>query len=77
MIKPISEDRIRIETPDLTVIAQSDCPHRKGKLRFGRVNERRGTITCPLHYSTFDLRTGEQVSGPPCGSLEVSVVQDC
>jgi nitrite reductase (NADH) small subunit len=75
MIKPVSEDQIRVETPDFTVIVQSDCPHRKGKLRFGRVSTSRGTITCPLHYSTFDLRTGAQISGPPCGPLRVSVVE--
>jgi nitrite reductase/ring-hydroxylating ferredoxin subunit len=47
------------------------CPHRGGKLIHGEVNERRRTITCPLHYSVFSLETGEQLSGPECGRLEV------
>jgi nitrite reductase/ring-hydroxylating ferredoxin subunit len=75
VIRPINEDEILVELGDIKVITQSQCPHRKGRLRFGTVNERRMTITCPLHYSTFDLRTGHQLSGPPCGTLRVSVVE--
>ncbi|MCG6969503.1 MAG: Rieske 2Fe-2S domain-containing protein [Gammaproteobacteria bacterium] len=47
------------------------CPHRRGKLQYGFVNERKKTIACPLHRSTFSLETGEQISGPPCGRLDV------
>jgi nitrite reductase (NADH) small subunit len=72
VIRPLNEDEILIEFGDTKVITQSQCPHRKGRLRFGMVNERRMTITCPLHHSTFDLRTGDQISGPPCGPLRVS-----
>jgi nitrite reductase/ring-hydroxylating ferredoxin subunit len=75
VIRLINEDEILVELGDLKVIAQSQCPHRKGRLRYGTLNERRMTITCPLHHSTFDLRTGSQLSGPPCGSLKVSVVE--
>lgn len=76
MIRQVSEDEIEIEVRPLRVRAQSECPHRKGRLRFGLVNARRLTITCPLHHSTFDLRTGTQLSGPPCGTLRVSVLAD-
>ncbi|MBC3364636.1 Rieske 2Fe-2S domain-containing protein [Pseudomonas sp. SWRI92] len=47
------------------------CPHRAGWLEHGVVNEQRKSITCPLHFSVFSLETGEQLSGPPCGRLEV------
>ncbi|WP_339532148.1 Rieske (2Fe-2S) protein [Pseudomonas mucidolens] len=45
------------------------CPHREGWLKHGTVNQNRRTIACPLHFSVFSLETGEQLSGPPCGSL--------
>ncbi|MGH3761442.1 Rieske (2Fe-2S) protein [Actinophytocola sp.] len=75
MIRQVSADEIEIDTGTLRVRAQSACPHRKGRLRFGFVNTRRMTITCPLHHSTFDLRTGERLSGPACGGLRVSVLE--
>ncbi|MBP2328750.1 nitrite reductase (NADH) small subunit [Kibdelosporangium banguiense] len=76
VIRQVSEDDILLELGDTSVIVQSRCPHRGGRLRFGVVNERRMTITCPLHHSTFDLRSGNQLSGPPCGSLRVRVAED-
>ncbi|SEI17464.1 Rieske [2Fe-2S] domain-containing protein [Pseudomonas asplenii] len=45
------------------------CPHREGWLEHGMVNQSRRTITCPLHFSVFSLETGEQLGGPPCGSI--------
>jgi nitrite reductase/ring-hydroxylating ferredoxin subunit len=45
------------------------CPHRGGRLDYGLVNTERLTIACPLHRSVFCLRTGRQLSGPPCGEL--------
>lgn len=74
VIRQVSADEILIEADGVRVLAQSECPHRKGRLRFGTVNPVRMSITCPLHHSTFDLRTGRQLSGPPCGSLRVSAL---
>lgn len=48
-----------------------ECPHRGGLLSCGVLNERRGTITCPLHFSVFDVRSGRQLSGPDCPDLPV------
>jgi nitrite reductase/ring-hydroxylating ferredoxin subunit len=48
------------------------CPHRGGYLQYGEINLQRQTLTCPLHYSVFCLRTGAQLSGPPCGPLLVA-----
>ena len=39
--------------------AEGHCPHMKGNLAKGKLN---GTIvTCPLHGSQFDLKTGKVV----------------
>ncbi|AOS64617.1 Rieske (2Fe-2S) protein [Actinoalloteichus hymeniacidonis] len=75
VVRQIGPDEILVETPERRVIAASECPHRKGRMRFGRVDPKRMSITCPLHYSTFDLLTGQQLSGPPCGPLRVSVAE--
>lgn len=76
MIRQVSADEIEVETGELRVRVQSECPHRKGRLRFGFVNTRRETISCPLHHSTFDLRTGARLSGPACAGLRVTVLED-
>lgn len=74
VVRQVSVDDILVEAGGTRVLAQSECPHRRGRLRFGTVDPRRMSITCPLHHSTFDLRTGRQLSGPPCGPLRVSVL---
>jgi nitrite reductase/ring-hydroxylating ferredoxin subunit len=38
------------------------CTHRGGPLNEGEVGD--GTITCPLHGSTFSLEDGSVVNGP-------------
>ncbi|AVB19484.1 MULTISPECIES: Rieske (2Fe-2S) protein [Pseudomonas syringae group] len=60
---------VRIDQEEYRV--PSNCPHREGWLEHGVVNEQRRSITCPLHFSVFSLKTGEQLSGPPCGRLQV------
>lgn len=43
------------------------CPHRQGPLHEGEVN---GTfVTCPLHGSEFDLKTGRVVRGPAASGV--------
>jgi nitrite reductase/ring-hydroxylating ferredoxin subunit len=37
---------------------QGQCPHRGGLLRMGTINDERGVIIWPLHFATFDVRTG-------------------
>lgn len=51
---------------------QRFCPHRGGRLDHGHLNRRRLTVSCPLHRSVFCLRTGRQLSGPPCGGLRIN-----
>jgi nitrite reductase/ring-hydroxylating ferredoxin subunit len=44
------------------------CPHMSARLSMGTLM---GTIvTCPLHFSRFDVTTGKKVSGPVEAKLE-------
>jgi nitrite reductase/ring-hydroxylating ferredoxin subunit len=65
-------DTFRVTLDDGVYAVPALCPHRGGFLRCGSVNRRRATITCPLHFSTFDLRTGRPISGPACQPLAVT-----
>ncbi|MBP2702657.1 Rieske (2Fe-2S) protein [Microbispora sp. RL4-1S] len=75
-LRQIGPDHLLIEVAGRRIVAQAECPHRRGRLRFGYLNSRTLRLTCPLHHSTFDLLTGRQVSGPPCGSLTVELLPD-
>ncbi|MEU3045055.1 MULTISPECIES: Rieske (2Fe-2S) protein [unclassified Streptomyces] len=70
-VRQVTEDLVLVEIGDRKVLAAARCPHRQGKLKFGRVDGDRLRITCPLHYSTFDLASGERTSGPACDTLRV------
>ncbi|KAA2258881.1 Rieske (2Fe-2S) protein [Solihabitans fulvus] len=74
VLRQLNEDLLLVEVGGQRILTQAYCPHRRGRLLFGYVNERKLRITCPLHHSTFDLTTGEQVSGPPCAPLRVAVL---
>lgn len=41
--------------------AQAECPHKSGPLADGLLGG--STLMCPLHDWTFDLATGENLSG--------------
>ncbi len=73
-VRQLSGDRILVEVGDVRLLAGGTCPHRGGRLRFGRVNGRTMRLTCPLHHATFDLRTGERLAGPSCAALRVTTV---
>jgi nitrite reductase/ring-hydroxylating ferredoxin subunit len=46
------------------------CPHMNALLSMGTLQ---GTIvTCPLHFSRFDLKTGKKLSGPVFPKIEGS-----
>lgn len=38
------------------------CPHMNAPLSMGTLDGT--TLTCPLHFSKFDIRTGKKLSGP-------------
>lgn len=67
--------RIRIEVGEESFLIPAECPHRKALLKYGLVTrdpQGRCVITCPLHFSRFDLHTGEQLDGPADTHLEVT-----
>jgi nitrite reductase/ring-hydroxylating ferredoxin subunit len=70
------KETFSIELKDKQIRIQGDCPHRAGKLRAGIINVDNGTITCPLHFSKFNIETGKLISGPACSSLHVCNVTD-
>ncbi|MEU0247458.1 Rieske (2Fe-2S) protein [Streptomyces sp. NPDC006235] len=70
-IREISEDLVLVEVAGRKILASARCPHRQGKLKFAHVDGGRLRIKCPLHYSTFDLTTGERTSGPACDPLRI------
>lgn len=38
------------------------CPHRGGPIADGQIDDR--VVICPLHANTFDLTTGQCLTGP-------------
>lgn len=52
------------------LFAASDrCPHAGGQLSLGELED--CVVTCPLHGSQFDVRTGERMRGPADDPVEV------
>ena len=49
------------------------CPHAGARLSQGPLD--RSTITCPLHGSQFDVRTGERLRGPADDPIPVCTVE--
>ncbi len=74
VVRQATDEQLLIEAGGRRILTEAACPHRKGRLRFGYVNGRALRITCPLHHSTFDLLTGQQISGPVCRPLRVTVL---
>lgn len=76
-VEQVSEDEIRLTAGSRTFLVAAACPHRKGRLAFAHVNPVTLRITCPLHKSTYDLRTGRRISGPSTADLPVREVDPC
>jgi nitrite reductase (NADH) small subunit len=70
-VREISEDLVLVEVAGRKFLAAARCPHRQGKLKYAHVDGNRLRIKCPLHYSTFDLTSGERTSGPACDPLRI------
>lgn len=70
-LEQVDAETVRVEVGGKAYLIPAACPHRKGRMVFCRVHETRLTVTCPLHYSTFDLQTGDKVAGPASAPLQV------
>ncbi|MYS07643.1 Rieske 2Fe-2S domain-containing protein [Streptomyces sp. SID6041] len=57
-VRQVTEDLVLVEVGGRKVLAAALCPHRGGRLKYGRVDGDRLRITCPLHHTTFDLSSG-------------------
>jgi nitrite reductase/ring-hydroxylating ferredoxin subunit len=68
----VTDDAIRVRVGGTCVRAAAVCPHRKGRMVHGYVSAGKLHITCPLHYSTFDLLTGSVLAGPATAPLAVT-----
>ena len=44
------------------------CPHMNARLSMGTLNGK--IVTCPLHFSRFDVTTGNKISGPVFPKME-------
>ncbi|MFK0230595.1 Rieske (2Fe-2S) protein [Streptomyces sp. NPDC090303] len=71
VVRQVTEDLVLVEVGGRKVLAAALCPHRGGRLKYGRVDGDRLRITCPLHHTTFDLTSGERTSGAACAALRV------
>lgn len=65
------EEKFCVKSGGISYLLPVACPHRGGKLSCGHINEKSGRITCPLHFSTFDIATGRRIGGPALTSLSV------
>ena len=74
----VDRQRILIVNVDGAFYALRDmCGHRGAPLSTGRLTGH--VIECPLHYATFDARTGKLLSGPISADIptyEVRVEED-
>lgn len=49
------------------------CGHQSSRLSMGKLRE--NIVTCPLHFSRFDVTTGKKMSGPV--EQQVTGVEKC
>ncbi|MER5963144.1 Rieske (2Fe-2S) protein [Streptomyces sp. NPDC002057] len=70
-VRQVTEELVLVEVGDRKVLAAAVCPHRGGRLKYGRVDGDRLRITCPLHHTTFDLTSGQRLSGAACADIRV------
>ena len=72
----IDGHRVAIFNCDGAFFAVDDtCSHAEASLSEGELDPSRCTIECPLHGSTFDLRTGEPRTLPAVEPVEIHRIQ--
>ncbi len=64
----VSGKEIMVANVDGKYYAVSDrCGHMNARLSMGTLVK--NTVTCPLHYSQFDVTTGKVIAGPHLTSI--------
>lgn len=67
----IGEHEIGIYNLDGEYYAISDvCSHAYAQLSEGDVDADEGSVECPLHGASFDIRTGRHLSFPAVGPVD-------
>ena len=70
----VDRERILLANVEGVFYALRDaCGHRQAPLSKGRLDGY--VIECPLHFATFDVRTGKLLSGPVAEDLRSYAVQ--
>ena len=74
----VDGERVLLANADGVFYALRDaCGHRQAVLSRGTL--RGHVVECPLHYATFDVRTGKLLDGPTSADVptyEVAVEED-
>ncbi|MGI9064030.1 MAG: Rieske (2Fe-2S) protein [Pseudonocardiaceae bacterium] len=71
IVEELAGELVRVRVAGREFVVDAACPHRKGRLAHGYVNPRTLRITCPLHYTTFDLVSGQPIAGQATAPLTV------
>ena len=70
----VERERVLIANVDGAFYALRDaCGHRQEPLSKGRLEGH--VVECPLHFATFDVRTGKLLSGPVAEDVRTYAVQ--
>ena len=70
----VDRERVLLANVDGAFYALRDaCGHRQMPLSKGRLDGH--VVECPLHFATFDVRTGKLVSGPASADVPTYAVR--
>ena len=70
----VDRERVLIANVEGVFYALRDaCGHRQAPLSRGRLAGH--VVECPLHFATFDVRTGKLLSGPSSADVPTYAVQ--
>ena len=70
----VDRERVLVANVEGVFYALRDaCGHRQAPLSKGTLDGY--VIECPLHFATFDVRTGKLLSGPAAADVPIYVVQ--
>ena len=70
----VDRERVLLANVEGVFYALRDaCGHRQAPLSKGTLDGY--VIECPLHFATFDVRTGKLLSGPASADVPIYVVQ--
>jgi nitrite reductase/ring-hydroxylating ferredoxin subunit len=70
----VDRERVLLANVDGAFYALRDaCGHRQMQLSKGRLAGH--VVECPLHFATFDVRTGKLVSGPASADVPTYAVK--